>query len=183
MNGRELEIGKAGEHLAAADLILRGFHACLADQGSPFDLIVDAGNRLLKIQVKTTQGPIPPRTGKWRWPVYRFGLRHGKGTRRRIEAIDVFAFVTLDTKTVCYVSGEELNTSVGIVGLIEFAAPGDESRSNWRKRKAGDYQVFPPVPRGDVTPACHPKRKHYAGGYCQQCYCRARYLSQRGMKT
>lgn len=174
----ELEIGKAGEHLTAADLILRGFHTCLADQGSPFDLIVDVSGRLMKIQVKTTTGPIPQRSGKWHWPAYRFGLRRGRGSRNRSRAADVFAFVALDTKTVCYVAGEELDKSDGIIGLIEFAAPGDESRSAWLKRKMADYQTFPPVVRGPVVPSCHPNRKHYAKGYCQECYCQKRHQAK-----
>ena len=50
----ELQIGKAGEHLVCSDLILQGFNAFLADQGLPYDVVVDNDNKLWKIQVRAT---------------------------------------------------------------------------------------------------------------------------------
>ena len=50
-----LQIGKAGEYLVCADLILKGYIAFLSEQGLPYDVLLDNGNKLVKIQVKTTQ--------------------------------------------------------------------------------------------------------------------------------
>jgi len=38
---KELQIGKAGEHLVCTDLILKGYNAFLSDQGVPFDVLVE----------------------------------------------------------------------------------------------------------------------------------------------
>jgi hypothetical protein len=47
--------GNAGEHLVIAQLLLRGFHAGLADRGNPaFDIFTRHGNRQCGIRVKTS---------------------------------------------------------------------------------------------------------------------------------
>ncbi len=59
----DLEVGKAAEHLVVADLILSGYRAYLTDQGLPYDVVVDVGGRLYRVQVKATRGlrPVPQR--------------------------------------------------------------------------------------------------------------------------
>lgn len=52
----ELHIGRAGEYVAAADLLLKGFDCFHAAQGMPYDLVVDYESWLFKIQVKATMG-------------------------------------------------------------------------------------------------------------------------------
>ena len=47
----ELQIGKAGEHLACFDLISQGYHAFLSDQGLPYDIVLDIDGELRRIQV------------------------------------------------------------------------------------------------------------------------------------
>lgn len=37
---KELQLGKAGEHLVCFDLINQGYNAFLADQGLPYDVVV-----------------------------------------------------------------------------------------------------------------------------------------------
>ena len=53
---KEMQTGKAGEYLVCADLILKGFVAFPSEQGLPYDVLLDTGNKLLKVQVKTTMG-------------------------------------------------------------------------------------------------------------------------------
>ena len=53
----ELQIGKAGEYLACADLIMKGLVAFPSEQGLPYDVLVDTGKRLLRVQVKSTTAP------------------------------------------------------------------------------------------------------------------------------
>ena len=54
---KELQTGKAGEYLVCADLILKGFVAFPSEQGLPYDVLLDTGEKIIRIQVKTTSGP------------------------------------------------------------------------------------------------------------------------------
>jgi hypothetical protein len=111
---KELQMGKAGEHLVCADLIYQGFSAFLADQGLPYDVVVDVCGSLKRIQVRTTSKLISYEKAK---DVYRFGTRCGK---RGIRAVlpsdyDYFAFVALPEKKIAYFSKEEMTTRGGRV--------------------------------------------------------------------
>ncbi|KKK68604.1 hypothetical protein LCGC14_2942380, partial [marine sediment metagenome] len=72
---KELQIGKAGEHLVCFDLIRQGFNAFLADQGLPYDVLIDKGERIYRIQVKTCTKKSTYGKNK---DVYRFSLRSAK---------------------------------------------------------------------------------------------------------
>ena len=102
----DLQIGIAGEHLVCADLITKGHHTYLSDQGLPYDVVADINGKLYKIQVKTTAKPraIPQR--KTYTPAYLFWIkRKGKnGNRIYTETdYDFMALVALDKKIVGYV--------------------------------------------------------------------------------
>ena len=56
-DSKQLQIGKAGEYLVCADLIMKGFIAFPSEQGLPYDVLLDTGEKLLKVQVKTTEKP------------------------------------------------------------------------------------------------------------------------------
>jgi hypothetical protein len=43
---RELEMGKAAEHLVCADLLMKGYNAFLSAQGLPYDVVIDQGRGL-----------------------------------------------------------------------------------------------------------------------------------------
>lgn len=108
-----LQIGKAGEHIVCATLIMQGFNAFLADQGLPYDVIVDTINGLKKIQVKTTTKLISyPKSQE----VYRFSMRSGnhKNSGRLYKAdVDYVACVTLDKIRVGFVNIKELTRNDG----------------------------------------------------------------------
>ena len=55
MEINDLQIGKAGEYLVCADLITQGFIAYPSEQGLKYDVVVDTGKKLYKIQVTTTR--------------------------------------------------------------------------------------------------------------------------------
>lgn len=76
MISTELQMGKAGEHITCADLILQGFNAFLADQGLPYDVLVDFNGRIYKIQVKATGGLVEAQLH--RPLVYRFQIKKGR---------------------------------------------------------------------------------------------------------
>ena len=117
---RELQIGKAGEHLVCCDLIIQGFNAFLTDQGLPYDIIVDTSMGIKRIQVKTTQKIRDYPKSK---DVYRFSLRSGKGASRRTltTKVDVIACVALDSKKIGYFQTKEiLNKNGKIITLLEL---------------------------------------------------------------
>lgn len=101
----DLEIGKAGEHLVCADLIMRGYNAYLSDQGLPYDVVADIKGKLYKIQVKTTSKyrSIPQR--KTHTPAYLFWIKRcGKGGKKvyKEKDYDFMALVALDKKIIGY---------------------------------------------------------------------------------
>lgn len=117
MNSKELQIGKAGEYLVCADLILKGFVAYPSEQGLPYDVVLDIDGKLLKVQVKTTTTyrKIPQRhSGMF---AYIFNIkRKGKRGQKRYtkEEIDIFALVCLDTMEVGYLPNEEMPDTINI---------------------------------------------------------------------
>ena len=111
----QLQIGKAGEYLVCADLILKGFIAFPSEQGLPFDVVLSTNDRLYKIQVKTTRGlmPVPQRTK--RTDKYLFYVKRcGKGGTKeyRYKDVDIFALVALDTKMIGYVTPDEVKSTI-----------------------------------------------------------------------
>lgn len=114
---KELQVGKAGEYITCADLILKGFVAFPSEQGLPYDVLLDTGNRVLKIQVKTTNAPrsIPQRNKESF--AYIFNVkRNGKnGIGRYGEGeIDLFALVCLDVMKVAYIKPNDMPDTLNI---------------------------------------------------------------------
>ena len=112
-----LQIGKAGEYLTCADLILKGFVAFPSEQGLPFDVVMDNGKKLLRVQVKTTLKPkvIPQRSSDS--TAYIFNIkRHGKNGIQRYgnDDIDLFALVCLDTMKVGYLIADDMPATINI---------------------------------------------------------------------
>ena len=101
----DLQIGKAGEYLVCADLIMQGYIAYLSEQGLHYDVVVDVDGKLLRIQVKTTRTyrQVPQR--EKRTDAYLFNCRRcGKGGRHsyKDEDLDIMAFVAADAKLIGY---------------------------------------------------------------------------------
>lgn len=109
-----LQIGKAGEYLVCADLILQGYVAYPSEQGLPYDVVVDVDGRLLKIQVKTTlaakKNPSANRVCE-STPAYFFHIKtNGKNKQKRYASqdVDIFALVALDRKTIGYMKQSDM---------------------------------------------------------------------------
>jgi len=111
---KELQIGKAGEHLVCCDLIMQGYNSFLADQGLPFDVLVESNGKIKRIQIRTTQRLRSYDRAK---DIYRFQLRRAKGSKSRIMEIEVdyFAFVALDIKEVAYIPISQMKAKSGKV--------------------------------------------------------------------
>lgn len=154
MLSKELQMGKAGEHLVCADLIYQGYSAFLADQGLPYDVVVDIGGRLKKLQVRTTSKLVS--YGKAR-DIYRFSTRCGKRGLRAVAPTnyDYFAFVFLPSKIIAYFTKQEMTArsgrikqtvdlktkSIKYVGRIY--SNGNRRTPEWG-RFIEDYQHFKP---------------------------------------
>lgn len=117
IKNNEMQIGKAGEYLACADLCRKGLIAFPSEQGLPYDVVIDVDGKLLKCQVKTTEQPriIPQRNKETK--AYIFNIkRNGKnGISRYTEKdVDVFALVTLDTMSVGYLVANDMPDTINI---------------------------------------------------------------------
>lgn len=121
---KELQTGKAGEHLVCCDLIIQGISAFLADAGLPYDVLFDKGSGIKRIQVKTSTHKADYGGSK---NVYRFSLRSAKGANRAIEAnkVDFIAFVFLDKRIVQYLPVNLITSKSGnLKQCIDFKEGG-----------------------------------------------------------
>lgn len=114
---KELQLGKAGEYMACADLILKGFVAFPSEQGLPYDVLLDTGSRIFRVQVKTTSGPrvVPQRASgstAYIFNVKRAGKRGAK--RHENNDLDIFALVCLDTRKVGYLLNGDMPDTLNI---------------------------------------------------------------------
>jgi hypothetical protein len=114
---KELQIGKAGEYLVCADLILKGFISFPSEQGLPYDVLLDTGKKLFRVQVKTTQTHriVPQRNIETK--CYSFGIKRAgrkNQTRYNIDEIDLFALVCLDTMQIGYIRNVEMPDTINI---------------------------------------------------------------------
>lgn len=116
-DSKQLQIGKAGEYLVCADLIMKGFIAFPSEQGLPYDVLLDTGKKLLKVQVKTTEKARSVQQRKNPVPAYIFSIKragsNGK-TRYEEKEIDLFALVCLDTMKIGYLTNKEMPTTINI---------------------------------------------------------------------
>lgn len=115
----DLQIGKAGEYLVCADLILNGFVAFPSEQGLPFDIVLEYKNKLIKVQVKTTRKSKSIAQRKTEIPAYTFHIGvngNSKGKSRRVfyskDHVDLFALVALDTKRIAYLPHFDTQTTM-----------------------------------------------------------------------
>lgn len=130
-SSRELEIGKAAEHLVCADLILSGYRAFLSDQGLPYDIVIDLGDRLIRVQVKGCQQPRNVNaSGRNERLAYNFSVRRrGKNGSKRLDngLCDIVAMVALDIRIVAYMPIELAGQTV------QLSPPGDPPPTRtWR---------------------------------------------------
>jgi hypothetical protein len=106
----DLEAGIAGEHLVCADLILQGCEAFMAGDGRSYDVVLDLGGKLLRIQVKSARHakPIIPRQRDYL--AYHYNpRRRGTAANRVLDQseFDLLALVALDTGQIAYLPASE----------------------------------------------------------------------------
>lgn len=111
----DMQIGKAGEYLVCAELITMGYIAYPSEQGLPYDVVLDAGGRLLKVQVKTTRThkQTPQRVSNIN--TYAFNIKRcGKKNKssHTKESCDIFALVALDEKQIGYMKNADIKQTM-----------------------------------------------------------------------
>lgn len=131
-NISDLQAGKAGEYLVCADLISKGYIAFPSEQGLPFDVVVEANGKLLKLQVKSTRSikAVPQR--KKYIPSYLFHIkRMGKGGKKEysISDVDIFALVALDKKIIGYLPANKVKRTM-IFRTKEYASQYYDERGD-----------------------------------------------------
>jgi len=107
MISKELNIGRAGQYLVLADLLLKGVQAFPTDEGVGYDVVADVNGKLIRLQVKTTQKMrILKQAAN---PIYFFHIKRcGKRIRYyKFGDFDGFALVGLDKKLVFYLPFDE----------------------------------------------------------------------------
>jgi hypothetical protein len=116
MEINDLEVGKAGEYLVCADLILKGCVAFPSEQGLPYDIVMESSGKLLKVQVKTTRRPKNILQRKNPIPAYTFHIgNNGKGNRRKKYKqadVDLFALVCIESREIAYLPFFDCKTTM-----------------------------------------------------------------------
>ena len=90
-------IGTAGEQFFAYRALEEGLHVAqpLGDN-LPYDLLVDSGLEILRLQIKTTTTEVEGKPGK-----YGFALQHGgNGSSYQDGTVDFFGLVVLPLTTI-----------------------------------------------------------------------------------
>lgn len=124
--------GVTGEYLVAADLCKRGYFAFLSAAGMRYDLVVDVGGTLLRVQVKSClQQTMQP---GHRTPTYLFNISRGYrdgAPRKQLAAgeADLYALVAIDTGEVAYLPAAKAIGKKSIKIRANTAAD-----SGWTKR-------------------------------------------------
>lgn len=103
-----LTIGRAGEYLVLADLMLKEVKAYDTAQGIDYDVVADTPKGIIRLQVKTTQKMRVLKESSH--PIYFFHIkRAGKNGVRfySMNDFDAFALVALDRREVYYLKFDE----------------------------------------------------------------------------
>lgn len=96
-------IGTIGEHLVCADLREQGHIAFMAADDCAYDVVLDAGYRLFRVQVKTTRAVAL--NGNAKTPTWLFSMRRtsrGKWGTYESGDYDILALVALDARKIGY---------------------------------------------------------------------------------
>ena len=102
-------IGTAGEQFFAYRALEEGLHVAqpLGDN-LPYDLMVDSGLEILRLQIKTTATEVEGKPGK-----YGFALQHGgNASSYQDGTVDFFGLVVLPLTTIYIVPQSSMNGRV-----------------------------------------------------------------------
>jgi len=133
----DLSAGLAAEHLVCADLLLSGYRAFLASQTCPYDVAVECGTRLIRVQVKSTRRlRLTPQRANPTTAYLFYTRRAGKGGKRTYaeSAFDMFALVALDIRCIAYIPARR-----NVLQTIQLKPPGTPESTLRRLRRIDQY--------------------------------------------
>lgn len=97
------DFGAAAVHLVCADLLLSGYRAFMAAEGLRYDVLLDLGSRIVRIQVKGTSKARLRKQRVTAAPLYQFVTRrNGLHGYYDGSQIDVLACIAVDIRVVAY---------------------------------------------------------------------------------
>lgn len=135
---KELNLGRAGEYLVMADLLLKGYQCFDSGQGANYDLIMEnKDGKLIKIQVKTTE-KIKDWSSTNKKNVNKSYFFHtkrcGKNGKKfyKDNDFDLYALVMLDIKQIAYLPFNGIHKNS--ITLL------DKNNSEFAKRKSLIWQ-------------------------------------------
>ena len=96
----------------------------------PYDLLVDSGQEILRLQIKTTNTEVADKSGK-----YGFVLQHGgNGSSYQDGTVDFFGLVVLPVRTIYIVPKSSMNGRIKAYVYPENAESAgllQRYRENW----------------------------------------------------
>jgi hypothetical protein len=130
------EKGNLGEVRVLSEFVKLGIQCYLPyGDGSGVDLIADFGDKLNRIQVKTTEKL--NRAGAMEWKITRQEGYHGNRVSYVLGEIDYFAFYCIETDIVCLVPfDKDFPTTTLSIRLDDYAGTRLSTM-----RFASDYSV------------------------------------------
>ena len=95
------KIGELGELAVLYDLIKQGYDAYLISGSHAYDIVLDIGTKILKVQVKTTNYLYSYKKVR---NIYKFHTnRPGLRVRYKKKDIDLMALIALDCNVIAYI--------------------------------------------------------------------------------
>ena len=133
MISKELNIGRAGQYLVLADLLLKGIQAFDTGEGVKYDIVADDKDKLYRLQVKTTQRI--RKIKDYSNPIYFFHLkRQGKNGNKfyKKNDFDGYALVALDIMKVFYLKFDKAGANSVCIRdkNIEYKAQAKGGKKN-----------------------------------------------------
>lgn len=114
----------SAEYLVAADLTRLGFPVSTAAGGLPYDLIVDIGSSLIRVQVKSIKHERPTRRSP-----SRYHLLWKKNRQYHKDSFDILAVVASDIGLIGYLPISDIIH----IQRLSFAGPDSSSQEKSRK--------------------------------------------------
>lgn len=133
--------GAAAVHIVCADLLLSGYRAYVAAEGLHYDVVLDVGARLFRVQVKSTRYQRKRKQRPGCPLAYQFltnrghrpDIPGGKSSPKRYDAshADIIACVAIDLRAVAYLPVKgQMRTAVHLFapGTPPFVRGGQNQR-------------------------------------------------------
>tara|TARA_R110002020_G_scaffold5502_5_gene22837 strand:- start:477 stop:893 length:417 start_codon:yes stop_codon:yes gene_type:complete len=105
-----IAIGHAGEHLTCYVAIMDGYNAYRVTGQLPYDVIVEKGKNLYKVQVKTStyKGNRPSITFQLRRRAMSYSSKKSTAYSYPKNTIDLYAFASPDYNKVAFIPMEDI---------------------------------------------------------------------------